>query len=141
MVVQDRPKILTLAEQNPDLPKEVHKMEHDFYTEQPVKGARAYYFRMIMHDYSDEVATGILKQVVRVMAADSKVLLADLVVPDRIDEGTLPAAVMDNYMLGLGGKERTAAMWKHLVEAAGLRLLNIWHPPGIAQGLVEATLA
>ena len=133
--------ILDLASKNPDLPKEVKKMAHDFHTEQPVKGARAYYFKSILHDYSDEVAVGILKATVKAMAPDSKVLIADCVVPERIDEGSLPAAVLDNYMLCIGGKERTAANFKYILEAAGLKLIKIYQTNGTAQGLVEAELA
>ena len=38
MVLQDKPEIIKMAKESHVLPDSVVKMEHDFYTEQPVKG-------------------------------------------------------------------------------------------------------
>ena len=42
------------------------------------------------------------------MTPDSKVLIADMVMPKRVYEADLPAAAMDNCLMVMGGKERTA---------------------------------
>jgi hypothetical protein len=38
MVLQDTPDVIRLVEASQELPDAIVKMEHDFYTEQPVKG-------------------------------------------------------------------------------------------------------
>jgi len=105
MVLQDRPEVIALAHTNPRLPVEVQKVPHDFFTPQPVHGAKAYYMRLIVHDYSDAVAVDILKNVVSAMAPDSKLLIAEAVLPERVSEAALLVTMMDMFMFSLGGKE------------------------------------
>jgi hypothetical protein len=80
LVLQDRPEIVELAELGPG----AETMAHDFMTEQPVKGARAYYLHSIIQDWNDEVNTEILKAIVPAMERGySKVLVNDFVVPNQ----------------------------------------------------------
>jgi hypothetical protein len=80
LVLQDRPEIVELAELGPG----ADKMAHDFMTEQPVKGARAYYLHSIIQDWNDQVNTDILKAIVPAMKKGySKVLVNDFVVPSQ----------------------------------------------------------
>lgn len=75
-----------------DLPKVVHgisiqgieHMSYDFFTPQPVKGARAYYFKAVMHDFNDEVAEKILGNTVAAMEKGySTLLIEDFVLPEK----------------------------------------------------------
>ena len=50
-------------------------MEHDFFTEQPVKSAQIYFFRWILHDWSDKYAVRILKSLVPAMRDGTIVIL------------------------------------------------------------------
>ncbi|KAL6151324.1 hypothetical protein ACJBU6_10309 [Exserohilum turcicum] len=80
LVLQDRPEIVELAQ----LGAGTEKMAHDFMTEQPVKGARAYYLHSIIQDWNDQVNTHILKSIVPAMKKGySKLLVNDFVVPSR----------------------------------------------------------
>jgi hypothetical protein len=80
LVLQDRPEIVELAKLGPG----AETMAHDFMTEQPVKGARAYYLHSIIQDWNDQVNTDILKAIVPAMKKGySKVLVNDFVVPDQ----------------------------------------------------------
>jgi hypothetical protein len=80
LVLQDRPEIVELAKLGPG----AEAMAHDFLTEQPVKGARAYYLHSIIQDWNDEVNTEILKAIVPAMKKGySKVLVNDFVVPNQ----------------------------------------------------------
>ncbi|KAI4906488.1 hypothetical protein J4E90_010562 [Alternaria incomplexa] len=80
LVLQDRPEIVELAR----LGHGAQAMPHDFMTEQPVKGARAYYLHSIIQDWNDDVNSQILKAIVPAMTKGySKVLVNDFVVPDQ----------------------------------------------------------
>ena len=47
MVLQDKPEVLQLAKESHILPEAVVLMEHDFYTEQPVKGTLSHSFYLL----------------------------------------------------------------------------------------------
>ncbi|KAK4178066.1 S-adenosyl-L-methionine-dependent methyltransferase [Triangularia setosa] len=134
-VLQERRDICQLAAQH--LPEGAVAMEHDFTKEQPVKGAKGYFFRMIMHDYSDAVASEILKQIVPAMTSESRVLVCDMVLPQKVGEADFAAAVMDHAVMTMGGKERTEEGFRRIFDAAGLELVKIWRAPGVPGGLVE----
>lgn len=47
--------------------------------------------RIIMHDYADAVCVTILTRLAQAMASDSRVLICDMVVPQRVGEADFPA--------------------------------------------------
>ncbi|KZF23410.1 S-adenosyl-L-methionine-dependent methyltransferase [Xylona heveae TC161] len=140
MVLQDRPVVIQEVEELGELPGVV-KMAHNFLDPQPVKGAVAYYFRRIMHDWSDADCRTILKQIAAVMAPDSKVLISETIVPEKCDGPNLMAAWMDLVIMSLGGKERTEENWYRLVQSAGLRITKICRAAIGPQAVIEAQLA
>nr|POF02492.1 o-methyltransferase gsfc [Quercus suber] len=141
IVLQDRFEVISIAKDSAELPAAMVKMAHDFMEPQPIKHARAYFMRFIMHDYVDNVCIKILSHIRDAMAPDSKVLIADMIIPDRLDEQSLPSGLYDMLLMHVGGKERTEAGFDKLLEAAGLKRLNIWMTPGTPQGIIEAGLA
>ncbi|KAL9116664.1 MAG: hypothetical protein Q9187_006812 [Circinaria calcarea] len=75
-----------------DLPNAVASLQlegmeatvHDFLRLQPLKGARAYYFRNVLHDWSDEMCHTILTETRQAMVPFySKLLINQWVVPTR----------------------------------------------------------
>lgn len=88
------------------------------------KGAKAYYFGRILHDYSDTVAIEILKQLVPAMAPDSIVLISDFVLPDRITPEDIEAAAAGILILTMAGKERSVSEIRAIIEAAGLQMIG-----------------
>jgi O-methyltransferase domain len=140
MVLQDLPHPIAQARLSTSLPTQVLKMEHDFFTPQPIKRARAYYLRRISHDYSDADNVRILSHLANVMAPDSRVLIADMVMPRRVGEADLAAAVMDCTVMVMGGKERTEEGFRAILEQAGLVLVRVWRASVGAGALVEAKL-
>ena len=52
LVLQDRPSVIEGIEQ---LDPIIERMEYDFYLEQPLKAARAYYMHSVLHDWPDDV--------------------------------------------------------------------------------------
>ena len=93
-----------------------------------------------MHDYSDDVNVLILSQLAKAMKPDSLVLIADMVMPARVGEADLPAAMVDNIMFIMGGKERTEESFKEIFDRAGLELVKVWRASFGAGALIEARL-
>jgi hypothetical protein len=101
----------------------VEKVSGDFFSLVP-KNADAYIMKHIIHDWDDERAIKILQNIQQAMNADGKVLIVEVVVP----EGNEPhySKLLDLEMLtSPGGVERTAAEYRELLAAAGLRLTRI----------------
>lgn len=138
-IVQDREKVVASAEKNENLPKGVQFSAHDFFTPQPIKHAKAYQLRAVCHDWSDAMVVRILKQIVPVMAPDSKILIGDNVLPESGVVGM--SAFMDLAMMCLGGKERTRADFEAVCDAAGLKVDEVYPAKGdIGFAIVEASL-
>ena len=101
----------------------VEKVSGDFFASVP-EGSDAYIMKHIIHDWDDERATRILRNINAAMAKDGKVLIVEVVVP----EGNEPhySKLLDLEMLvSPGGVERTATEYGELLSAAGLRLTRI----------------
>ncbi|KAI9728587.1 MAG: hypothetical protein M1834_007615 [Cirrosporium novae-zelandiae] len=140
-ILQDLKGPIELAREAGKLPEGVKTMEHDFYSEQPVKGAKAYYIRRIMHDYSDANCVLILKRLAEAMSADSVVLISDMVIPPQCSETNLMAVMSDLAIMSMGGKERTEAGFSKILGLAGLELVKVWKANVEGDALAEARLA
>lgn len=94
----------------------------------------------IIHDWSDEQATKILKGTARAMKNDYSVLLIqDMVLPDT--GATLRGSTQDVLMMMFpAGIERTKTQWQKLLIAAGLELRKVWTDEKAAEPVLEATL-
>lgn len=57
-------------------------MAHEFFAEQPVQGADVYYFRCILHDWSDKYAIRILRSLIPALKVGARILLSEYVVPE-----------------------------------------------------------
>jgi tRNA A58 N-methylase Trm61 len=95
----------------------------DFFRSVP-RGGDAYILMRIIHDWDDEHATTILKNIHSVMAENGRLLIVETVIPP----GNQPffGKLLDIEMLVLGGgKERTEAEYRALLKAAGFKLTKI----------------
>ncbi|CAI7613307.1 unnamed protein product [Penicillium discolor] len=119
LVLQDLPEAV-----NDLAPIDGVKAEtYDFFQPQPIIGAKFYYLRRIMHDWSDDKAATILRNIRAAMGPDSRVLIDDAVLPAT---GTSwQSAVADLAMMSFAGKERTKQQWEALAESADLRVEQI----------------
>ena len=83
-IVQDLPDVVADARTKipPSLTNQVTFMEHDFFTEQPVKGADVYYLRWILHDWSDKYAIRILRSLIPALKDGARILLSEYVLPE-----------------------------------------------------------
>ena len=57
-------------------------MEYDFFTPQPIKGAKLYYFGGIYHDWPDEKAKQILRNTTSAMDEGSRIMIDEFPLPD-----------------------------------------------------------
>ncbi|KAL4951466.1 S-adenosyl-L-methionine-dependent methyltransferase [Aspergillus filifer] len=112
---------------------------HDFFTPQPIKGARIYHMKAVMHDWSDDRAVEILRYTAASMKPGySKVWIVDRVLPET---GADKVSVWQDICMvaTLGGLERTREQFKQLLSQAGLIITYVTAlPDGL--GLVEAEL-
>ncbi|KAJ2974552.1 hypothetical protein NUW58_g8625 [Xylaria curta] len=110
LILQDLPPVLGQIKQ---LHPRIERMEYDCFTEQPVKGARAYYTHFVLHDWPDDEAIKIASRTA-----------LDLIM-----------------MTSFGAKERSAAQWSELLEKkCGLRIVKIWTPINGIESVVECEL-
>jgi hypothetical protein len=139
MILQDLPSVIADAKVSGDLPHSIITMPHDFFTPQPIKGAKVYYLRRILHDWSDESAKSILRHIVFSMNASSRVLINELVLPDVGCEKRM--AMNDMVMMSFGGMERSGSQWRQLLCDVGLNLEMIWRKEGEDLAAIEAVLS
>ena len=115
------------------------RFEGGSFFERVPEGADVYFLRHIIHDWDDERSIEILTVVRRAMGPESRVLIADLVLPPG--PIPLPAALMDLNMLAFpGGQERTKAEFSSLLERSGLKLERVV-PTGTPTSLLQARRA
>ncbi|KAI4279366.1 MAG: hypothetical protein LQ337_000289 [Flavoplaca oasis] len=138
LIVQDLPAALG----DPDSlsNRGIETMPYDFFTPQPVQGARAYYLRTILHDWPDRACREILRNTAAAMRKGySKILIDEMVLPDS--DVPLKGAFLDLSMMALEtGAERTSRQWHDLLASAGLHIEKIWSTEIGLESVIEAEL-
>jgi len=115
----------------------VERVAGDFFRSVP--RADAYVLKHIIHDWDDERAALILKNINAAMGPEGRVLIVETVVPEG--NGPHYSKLLDLEMLtSPGGAERTAEEYAALLAAAGLRLSRIV-PTRSPVSIVEAVRA
>ena len=139
-IVQDLPEVVKAGDaKRHDLPEDVKSrvsfQAHDMFEEQPVKGADAYFYRAVFHNWSDKYGIKMLKALIPALKKGAKIILNDAVMPDA---GTLPFSLERNFrardlnMLTLfNAHERVADDWQELFARADKRFKfeGIKRPP------------
>jgi hypothetical protein len=123
-VVQDFENTIQTAPAIPEhLP--VDLTVHNFFEPQPIKGAKVYLLRWILHNWSDKYGLRILEALKPALENGSRILIMDAVVPPL---GTLPNPIereirfMDNMMLALfNAGDRTSERWEGLLKMSDAR--------------------
>lgn len=107
----------------------------DFFRCVP-EGGDTYLLSWILHDWDDEPAAAILRNIRRAMADDGRVLVIESVLPPG-DEPHFSRFGDIVMLVALGGRERTEAEYGALFRSAGLRLHRIT-PAGGPRSILEA---
>jgi SAM-dependent methyltransferase len=111
----------------------------DFFESVP-SGADAYILKSVIHDWDDAKCVKILQNCHRAMAPGGKLLLVELVLPERVDQS--PRAQIGtgsdvNMLVNVGGRERTDADFEKLFAASGFKLTKIVGIPGSLSSVIE----
>jgi hypothetical protein len=95
----------------------------DFFKAVPA-GGDAYIMKWIIHDWDDDRAIRILRNIRTQMPQHGRVIIVECVVPEG-DEPDFSKFFDLNMMVMTGGKERTAREFDQLLAAAGFRFLRV----------------
>lgn len=83
--------------------------------------------RRLLHDFYDPVSIEILKSTVSAMGPDSRLIISDMLVPERVDVGGDKVLYwLDFSLLTISGKERTMADFKRMFDEVGLELVQVY---------------
>ncbi len=140
-VLFDRPEVIERglgAVNAHGLGSRLEAVSGDFLRSVP-DGADCYILKSIVHDWDDAHCTQILKNVAKAAKPGAKVLVVEMVVPERVTPS--PVHLMDlNMMVMLDGKERSENEFKTLFASAGLKYERMIPSPGLF-AILEATRA
>lgn len=129
----DLPSVIAQAK---GLPNGVVTVGHSFFDPflPVVKGAKAFYLCMLLHDWPEMQALTILTNIVNSMAEDSVVLIHEVILPETETEVVHFYAKIDWQMMNLGSSERTKAQWKDLFGKVGLEIRGLWWEEEVTKG-------
>lgn len=139
LILQDQAEVL---EQVPaEWRSSFETQAQDFFKPQPAScvHARAYYMRMILHDWPDTACVAILTQLRDAMKTGySTLLINEIVLPDQ--GCSFEGAAWDIMMMAVcAGKERTRKDWVELLgQVGGLRMERIWTLEEGGESIIEA---
>ncbi|KAI9740463.1 MAG: hypothetical protein M1834_005043 [Cirrosporium novae-zelandiae] len=136
MVLEDLPHVID--DNKGTLDESVELLKHDMFTPQPIKGARAYFLRGILHNWPDEDCRKILANIVPAMNKKSKILIHSQVLADM--RAPMPGVWLDFGMMILhSGAERSEKQYSEIFESVGLKFSK--HiSSGYGEGVIEAVL-
>jgi C-methyltransferase len=119
LVVANAPNVL----REHDVADRVRIAEGSFFDDVPGDGD-AYVLKNIIHDWPDEKAVQILRNVRAAADTRATVLLIEFVIPSH--DRDFPGKWVDlEMMLNLGARERTAAEYRDLLSQAGFRMTRV----------------
>jgi ubiquinone/menaquinone biosynthesis C-methylase UbiE len=111
-------------------------------TQEVPRGADVYILKHVLHGYTDEATTDILRSCRAVTPPDGRVLIVEFVLPDvidRVDRDLESRLMSDLNMLEVtAGKERSALEWNNLIDKADLRYERIIPVADDLVSIVEA---
>jgi len=142
----DIPKGSLILQDLPDVVKDIQVDQaisaqgYDFFTPQPVQGARVYFMHNVLHDWPDDSAIKILKNVASAMEKGySKLLIHESLISNVKPLARVTTSDI-TMMACLAAKERTESEWGQIIQDSGLRLNKIWRPPQAVESIMEVEL-
>ncbi|KAL2809151.1 O-methyltransferase-domain-containing protein [Aspergillus granulosus] len=120
---------------------------HNFFEPNPETSADVYFLRHIIHDWADDYAIKILRNIASVMKPAAKIVIMDTVLPER---GVLPwhtdrmVSFLDlQMMLVVNGKERNRQEWDKLLLMADprLKITSVKQPKNSVASIIEVAFA
>ena len=138
LVLQDLPATIHNLDKTALAEKGIEALPHDFFTPEPIQHAKAYYLKMILHDWPDEQCKQILTNLMPALKPGySRILLNEIVVPD-FKAGWFETSVDVLMMEVHSAQERREKEWRQLVESVeGLKVRKIWDVEGAVEKIIE----
>ena len=125
-VLFDQPSVVSDAERvftDAGVSARAHWIGGDFFSELP-SGGDVYLLKSVLHNWTDSDARRILECCHRAMAPGARLLVAERIVP--ADAGPSEAKLFDiNMLVVLGGRERTEADYRRLLEVSGFTVRRV----------------
>jgi hypothetical protein len=116
----------------------VERQPGSFFESAPV-GGDAYLLSHILHDWNEAQCLTILGNIRKVMSADARLLIIEMVLP--AGDAPHPGKMLDMAMMVLhGGQERTGAEYAALLSKADLQLVGVT-PTASPVSVIEAVPA
>jgi hypothetical protein len=109
----------------------------DFFRSVP-SGSDLYLLKSVIHDWDDAKSRTILGNVRDALGEDSRLLLLEWPVPERVGPGDAGIIGTDlNMLVMVGGQERTEREYRELLDSAGLRVTRVLPTPA-GMAVIEA---
>jgi hypothetical protein len=138
LILQDLPQLVNSLDASSLKAKGVEAMDHDMFSEQPIKGAKAYFAKMVLHDWPKADCQRVLSRLGDAMTPGySRILLTEIVVAD-VGAGKYATSLDILMMTVHAAQERRESEWRELVEEVeGLKIRKIWPITGAAESVIE----
>ncbi len=108
------------------------RAEGGSFFERVPAGADGYILSFVLHDWDDERATAILRNVRQAMSPEGRVLVVEGLIPEGDEPALSKLSDLEMLVMTSGGRERTAEEFGELFAAAGLRLTRVVPTAGAA---------
>lgn len=115
------------------------RAEAGSFFERVPAGADGYILSFVLHDWDDERATAILRNVRQAMSPEGRVLVVEGLIPEGDEPALSKLSDLEMLVMTSGGRERTAEEFGELFAAAGLRLTRVVPTAGAAFVLEAST--
>ena len=115
------------------------RAEGGSFFERVPAGADGYILSFVLHDWDDERATAILRNVRQAMSPEGRVLVVEGLIPEGGEPALSKLSDLEMLVMTSGGRERTAEEFGELFAAAGLRLTRVVPTAGAAFVLEAST--
>ncbi|KAI1458808.1 S-adenosyl-L-methionine-dependent methyltransferase [Annulohypoxylon moriforme] len=122
VILQDMPHTIEKALPIPG----VEPMVHDFFQPQPIKGAKFYHSRGVLHNHPDHKVRQLLENTRSALASDSVILLDEMVLPES-GVNSYAAAMDLTMMAAFSAGERTEDQWCRLLDDVGMKLVKTYN--------------
>ncbi|PTB61589.1 chlorophenol O-methyltransferase [Trichoderma citrinoviride] len=128
-IVEDLPKTIESAPQpisdDKTVADRISLQAHDFFQEQPVKGADVYFFRWIIHNHAKPYAVSILRNLIPALKPGARVIINDYCIREAGSENAWDEKLLRNMDMIMGAilnaQEREEWEFRELFEAADPR--------------------
>ncbi|KAF2640550.1 S-adenosyl-L-methionine-dependent methyltransferase [Massarina eburnea CBS 473.64] len=127
VIVQDLPEVIEDARANPipqvaDVADRLEFQGYNFFDPQPIQDADVYLFRHVFHDWPNQKAEEIIRNVVPSMRSGSILIVVEYILYPTGEDDSYSAKMARTadmqMMVLLNAKERSLTDWKELLDIA-----------------------